>query len=112
MMRSIRLASGKSLLDIFAANVCGRDLPRGKPDPAIFVLAASELRVDPRHCFVAEDAPAGIEAACAGCMEGLGVARKNDAAGLRAAGAEIVVTSLDDIAVDELADGRLRRRSA
>jgi HAD superfamily hydrolase (TIGR01509 family) len=112
MMRSIRLGSGQSLLDIFGANVCGRDLPRGKPDPAIFLLAASELHVDPVDCFVAEDAPAGIEAACAGHMEGLGVARKDDAAGLRKAGAEIVVTSLDDIAVDELADGCLRRRPA
>ena len=40
------------------------------------------------------------------------MARKNDAAGLRKAGAEIVVTSLDDIAVDELAEGHLRRRPA
>jgi len=112
MMRLIRLGSGQSLLDVFHANVCGRDLPRGKPDPAIFLLAASELHVDPLHCFVAEDAPAGIEAACAGNMEGLGVARKDDAAGLRTAGAKIVVTSLDDIAVDELAEGRLRRQPA
>jgi HAD superfamily hydrolase (TIGR01509 family) len=112
MMRSIRLGSGQSLLDIFSANVCGRDLPRGKPDPAIFLLAAFELRVDPSHCLVAEDAPAGIEAACAGRMTGLGLARKNDAAGLRTAGAKIVVTSLDEIAVDELAEGRLRRRPA
>jgi hypothetical protein len=40
------------------------------------------------------------------------VARKNDAAGLRTAGAELVVTSLDEIAVDELAEGRLLRRPA
>jgi HAD superfamily hydrolase (TIGR01509 family) len=112
MMRSIRLSSGQSLLDVFRVNVCGRDLPRGKPDPAIFLLAASELHIDPLHCFVAEDAPAGIEAACAGCMEGLGVARKDDAAGLRTAGAKIVVASLDEVAVDELAEGRLRRQPA
>ena len=112
MMRSIRLGSGQSLLDVFHANVCGRDLPRGKPDPAIFLLAASELHFDSFHCFVAEDAPAGIEAACAGRMEGLGVARKDDAAGLQTAGAEIVVTSLDDIAIGELAKGRLRRQPA
>ena len=112
MMKAIRLGSGQSLLDIFGANVCGRELPRGKPDPAIFLLAASELRVEPIHCFVAEDAPAGIVAARAGRMHGLGVARNNDAAGLLSAGAEIVVTSLDEIAVDELAEGRLLRRPA
>jgi HAD superfamily hydrolase (TIGR01509 family) len=110
MLRLIKVASGQSLLDIFAANICGRDLPRGKPDPAIFLLAASELHADPAHCFVAEDAPAGIQAARAGNMAGLGVARHSDAAGLRTAGANLVVTSLDEVAVNELAEGRLGRR--
>jgi beta-phosphoglucomutase-like phosphatase (HAD superfamily) len=39
MMQSIRLDAGLSLLDVFSANVCGRDLPRGKPNPEIFLLA-------------------------------------------------------------------------
>ncbi len=112
MMQPIRLGSGQSLLDVFSANVCGRDLRQGKPNPEIFLLAAAELHVAPAHCFVVEDAPAGIEAARAGHMTALGVARHSDAALLRAAGADLVVTSLDDIAVDELAEGRLRRRPA
>jgi beta-phosphoglucomutase len=112
MMKTIRLDSGQSLLELFKANVCGRDLPRGKPDPAIFLLAATELHVDPAHCFVAEDAPAGIEAARAGKMTALGVARHSDAASLRTAGADLVVTSLDNVTVDELAHGRLCGRSA
>ncbi len=95
---------------MFDANVCGRDLRQGKPNPEIFLLAAAELRVPPAHCVVVEDAPAGIEAARAGDMAALGVARHDDAALLRAAGADLVVTSLDEVAVDELADGRLRRR--
>jgi hypothetical protein len=45
-------------------------------------------------------------------MTALGVARHSDAALLGAAGADLVVTSLDEIAVDELADGRLCRRPA
>ena len=112
MMRSIRLDSGRSLLDVFSANVCGRDLRHGKPNPEIFLLAAAELGVPPEQCFVVEDAPAGIEAARAGHMMALGVARHSDAALLGAAGADLVVTSLDEIAVDELADGRLCRRPA
>jgi beta-phosphoglucomutase-like phosphatase (HAD superfamily) len=59
---------------------------------------------------VAEDAPAGIEAAKAGRMTGLGVARLEDSAGLRAAGADLVVTSLDEVALDALGGGRLCRR--
>ena len=112
MMRPVRLASGEGLLDAFGANVCGRDLRRGKPDPEIFLLAAAELRVAPTQCFVAEDAPAGVEAARAGGMAALGVARLGDAALLRAAGADLVVASLDDVAMDELAQGRLRGRAA
>jgi beta-phosphoglucomutase len=111
MMRQIHLDSGRGLLDVFSVNVCGRDLPQGKPNPAIFLLAATEMSVAPAHCFVVEDAPAGIEAARAGRMTALGIARLRDASLLRTAGADLVVTSLDEIATDELADGRLCRRS-
>jgi beta-phosphoglucomutase len=110
MMRQIHLDSGPSLLAVFTANVCGRDLRRGKPNPEIFLLAAAEMHVAPARCFVVEDAPAGIEAAGAGGMTALGVARLRDTSLLLAAGADLVVTSLDEIATDELAHGRLCRR--
>ena len=110
MMRAIRLESGRTLFDLFGVNVCGRDLRQGKPNPEIFLLAAAELRIAPAHCFVAEDAPAGIEAAKAGGMTGLGVARLGFAGPLRAVGADLVVTSLDEVAVDALVNGRLCRR--
>jgi HAD superfamily hydrolase (TIGR01509 family) len=110
MMRPIRLDSGQSLLDVFSANVCGRDLRKGKPDPEIFLLAAAELRIEPVHCLVVEDAPAGIAAARAGGMATLGVARLGDASLLRAARADLVVTSLDEIAIDALARGQLSPR--
>jgi beta-phosphoglucomutase len=42
MMQPIRLGSGQSLLDVFSANVCGRDLRQGKPNPEIFLLAATD----------------------------------------------------------------------
>ena len=112
MMQSILLDSGRSLLNVFNANVCGRDLRQGKPNPEIFLLAAAELRVEPARCLVVEDAPAGIEAARAGRMAALGVARLGDAASLRAAGADLVVTSLDEVAIDSLAEGRLGRQPA
>lgn len=38
------------------------DVTRGKPDPACFLIAAARLGVEPAHCVVLEDAPAGIEA--------------------------------------------------
>ena len=112
MMMSVGMGDGRTLLDMFSANVCGLDLPAGKPDPAIFLLAASELGISPAHCLVAEDASAGIAAARAGGMAGLGVARVGDAAGLRAAGADLVVTSLDFVAMDALKEGRLVGKAA
>jgi len=110
MLQSIRLDGGRTLFDMFAVNVCGRDLPRGKPDPAIFLIAATELQIAPERCVVVEDAPAGIEAALAGRMAALGVGRVGDAALLSAARADLVVTSLDEVAIDALAGGRLARR--
>ncbi len=48
MMQLIRLGSGENLLGVFSVNVCGRDLRHGKPDPEIFLLAASELGIGAR----------------------------------------------------------------
>ena len=110
MLQLIQLSSGQTLLDAFNANVCGRDLQQGKPNPEIFLLAASELGIASGGCFVVEDAPAGIKAARAGGMTALGIARHQDAALLRAEAADLVVNSLDEIAVGELANGRLCRR--
>jgi beta-phosphoglucomutase len=112
MLRQVRLADGSTLHDAFGANVCGRDLRAGKPDPEIFLLAAAELKMPPACCFVAEDALAGIEAARGGGMAGLGVARLGDAALLQAQDATLVVTSLDEVALDALAGGRLARKAA
>ncbi|HEV2541159.1 MAG TPA: HAD family phosphatase, partial [Methylobacterium sp.] len=57
-----------------------------------------------------EDAPAGIRAAKAGGMAGLGIARLGDEALLRAAGADLVLTSLDALDVRALPSGVLRTR--
>jgi histidinol phosphatase-like enzyme len=103
---------GQTLRDIFAVNVCGRDLPQGKPHPALFLLAAAELGAPPERCVVVEDAPAGIQAARAARMLALGVARHEDAALLKSAGANLVVTSLDAVDVDALVAGRLARAVA
>ena len=112
MLRLTPFDEGRSLFDVFAVNVCGRDLPKGKPDPAIFLLAANELRVSPADCLVVEDAPAGIEAARAGGMAALGIARLNDTDVLLEAGADLVVERLDDVARDDIAKGLLSGRDS
>ncbi len=106
------LRPGLSLLDYFDADVSGRDFAHGKPDPEIFLTAAHELGVEPRYAMVLEDASAGVEAAKAGGMAAIGIARAHDADLLAAADADIVVTSLDDVDTAALAEGRLATRAA
>ena len=106
------LRPGLTLLDYFDADVSGRDFARGKPDPEIFLTAARELGVEPRHAIVIEDASAGVQAAKAGGMAAIGVARAGDAGLLAAARADLVVTTLDDVDTTALSGGRLATRKA
>ena len=98
---------GYTILDILDANVSGRDFEQGKPHPEIFLTAAEELEVPPGECFVVEDAANGVQAAKAGNMAALGLARAEDEELLAGAGADLVVTTLDDVSLAALAEGRL-----
>ena len=102
---------GYTLLDILDANVSGRDFQQGKPHPEIFLTAAEELGLSPEACFVVEDAANGVQAAKAGNMAALGLARADDEELLAAANADLVVTTLDDVSLDALAEGRLEQVS-
>ena len=103
---------GMTLEELFDADISGRDLPRGKPDPMIFLTAAEELRLSPEMCFVVEDATSGVQAAKAGGMAAIGVARLGDEQQLTDAGADLVVTTLDDISLPTLIEGRVEERQA
>ena len=59
---------------LFSAVVSGADVVRGKPDPAIFLLAAQRMGAAPERCAVIEDAPLGIAAARAAGMAAIGLA--------------------------------------
>ena len=73
----------------------------------MFLTAAHELGAAPEDSVVMEDAAAGIQAAKAGGMAAIGIARAHDAGLLAAAHADIVVSTLDDVDRGALADGRL-----
>jgi 6-phosphogluconolactonase len=119
LLRQVRLddyvaEKGLTLLDLLDADVSGRDLPRGKPDPMIFLVAAEELPATPARCFVVEDAAVGVRAAKAGGMAALGVARLGDEQAQQAladAGADLVVRTLDEVSRPALAGGRLARKT-
>ncbi|MGD2122582.1 MAG: HAD family phosphatase [Gemmatimonadota bacterium] len=71
--------------------VAAEDVSRGKPDPEVFLRAASGLGVPPHRCVVVEDAAAGIEAARQGGMRSIGVG------GGEVGAADVAVESLADL---------------
>ena len=92
------------LSDLFGVHVDGQDAAAlglaGKPDPALFAEAARRLGVDPRNTVVVEDAAAGVEAGRRGGF-GLviGVDRTGNPDALHMAGADVVVSDLDQVTV-------------
>jgi HAD superfamily hydrolase (TIGR01509 family) len=49
--------------DLFVTVITGEDVVHKKPDPEIFLLAASRLKLNPADCLVIEDAVSGVAAA-------------------------------------------------
>jgi beta-phosphoglucomutase-like phosphatase (HAD superfamily) len=69
-------------LDVFMA---GDDVPRKKPDPMIYSLAAERLGLDPSECVVVEDSMVGLNAARGASMRCV----------ITTTGAALVVSSLE-----------------
>jgi|ERR1044071_9194659 HAD superfamily hydrolase (TIGR01509 family) len=79
------------LLSRFHTIVTAEDVARGKPDPALFYLAASRLRVAADQTLVCEDAVAGIAAARNAGMKCMAIAAKGRRKLLQEAGADLVI---------------------
>jgi beta-phosphoglucomutase family hydrolase len=85
----------------FSAVASGADLP-GKPDPAVFLLAARLLGVAPRDCLVVEDAVQGVEAAKRAGMRCVAVLTTNPAERLQQA--DLVLPDLTNLTLEQLAE--------
>jgi beta-phosphoglucomutase family hydrolase len=89
-------ANVETILDVLHASECfeaivsAEDVHRGKPDPEVFLIAATKLGVELKNCIVVEDAEHGIEAARAAGMKSIGVSQSG-----KHLPADIVVRSLD-----------------
>ena len=62
-----------NLLPYFDSIVDGNSVTKAKPNPEVFLIAASNLGVSPSSCVVFEDAVAGIQAANAANMISIGI---------------------------------------
>jgi HAD superfamily hydrolase (TIGR01509 family) len=91
MLEAIELAG------CFQAIVSAEDVTRGKPDPQVFITAASRLKTLPSRCVVVEDAAAGVEAARRAGMRTIGVQRKGSLT------SDVAVSSLAELAPDTFA---------
>jgi HAD superfamily hydrolase (TIGR01509 family) len=68
-MEGVRYLLGRDgLIDRFEIIVTREDVVRAKPDPEIYLTAASRLGVDTHSCIVFEDSEVGVSAAIAAGM--------------------------------------------
>jgi beta-phosphoglucomutase len=70
--------------------VSAEDVRRGKPDPEVYLTAASRVAASPERCIVVEDAVAGVEGARRAGMRSIGVSQNG-----KHLPADIIVESLD-----------------
>jgi beta-phosphoglucomutase family hydrolase len=84
-----------SATHLFQAIVSAEDVQHGKPDPEVYLVAASRLGARPQRSIVVEDAEAGVEAARRGGMHSIGVSRSG-----KHLAADIVVQSLEQLPAD------------
>jgi beta-phosphoglucomutase len=86
----------------FAAIVTANDVVNGKPDPAIYHLAAEQMGVSAKHIVVIEDSVSGVRAAKAAGMKCLAIARNSRCEVLLRAGADNVVPDFVGLTLDRL----------
>ena len=90
------------LARFFDAIVTGDDVGKGKPDPAIYRLAAQRLEETPESLLAVEDAVSGVKSARAAGMRCLGIASNGRAEALRTAGAEPVISDFRSVSLAQL----------
>jgi len=89
----------------FRAVASGEEVPRSKPSPDVFLLAAERLAVDRRDCLVIEDSAHGVRAAKTAGM--LCVGYVNPTSGEQdLSGADLVVSSFADTTLYGFLKGR------
>ncbi|MGE4556739.1 MAG: HAD family hydrolase [Desulfovibrionaceae bacterium] len=89
-LRDMRLTS-------FKVVVCGDDVERSKPDPALYNLAVRRVGEDAAHCAAVEDAPNGVISAKRAGLKVVAVSHHASPQLLQESGADAVATSLPEV---------------
>ncbi len=105
--RPIQIKAGIEKFDLdgtFAVVVTAHDYTYGKPNPEPYMTAlrklnnGREVEIRPEECLVVEDSPMGVKAAKAAGMICAAVTHTHSREELLAAGADLVVDDLRDLA--------------
>jgi len=91
------------LRDRFAVVVSAAEVELGKPHPAVLLVTAERLGVDPVRCAVVEDALNGCIAAKAARMRVVAVPEPGTEGDPRWVLADVVLSSLDEFPGSEVA---------
>ncbi len=83
--------------DFFEIIVTNKDAKKPKPAPDIFLAAAVKLGLLPSQCVVFEDAVNGVQASESAGIRCIALTTRTPADDLRAAGADYIVQSYDDV---------------
>jgi HAD superfamily hydrolase (TIGR01509 family) len=108
----IDLVLGLSGLDrYFRATVSSEEVPRGKPDPDVYLEAARRLGADPERSASVEDSGNGILSARAAGMRVVAIPNQRFPPGEEAlATADVVIPSIGELTPDVVEGSELPRR--
>lgn len=95
----------------FRVVVTGDEVMMGKPDPAVFCVAAGGLGLSAENVLVCEDAVAGVQAAKSAGMKCLAIAANGRRTLLEGAGADWVVEDFTRTSLEQLKALFLREAS-
>lgn len=88
---------GLGLLDEFDYMADANLISHGKPDPEIFLNAAENLQVKPKHCIGIEDAKAGVQAIKRAGMFAVGIGSVD-----QLGQADVIYASTKELSLEEL----------
>lgn len=91
----------KTAIDkLINVQISGSDITKGKPDPAIFLMARDKLGLEGSECIVFEDAHLGVEAAKRADIFTVGVDRHDDPERLKRA--DLIIKDLGEVDYNKL----------
>lgn len=89
-----------NLKQFFDVIITAADAKKSKPEPDVFLIAAQNLKLEPKNCIVIEDAPVGIKAAGRAGMPV--IALRTTHCNVDLLDADLIVNDLNSVNIDDI----------